>query len=656
MPLSRLSIKHQLFLIVSIIAFPAICIIINSGLQQRRDAIRHAQIETQELAETIVNEQKNLVASTRQLFIALSQLPEITARKQGEVQAILAEILKLSPQYSNIFITDPSGMVWASAVPLKEPVSVSDRRYFRNALASGRLSSGEYHIARTSKKPTFNLGYPLKDDAGRVSGVICAGFSLDYYRHILEASNLPKGASFALLDHKGIILTRAVDPEKYAGKPSNPEIFKHMLEGPEEETSAGTSSVTGDNRIQTYRKLRLEGEATPYMYVRAGIPTDIVMSAANAALVRNLMIYSVTLVIAFFISWLIGKRYIIDRVLVLERSSRRLADGDLNIRIAHLVGGGELGRLGQAFDNMAQRLADDVQELQRKADEYQAIIQTTSDGFNISDASGKILEANESYCRMIGYDANELLTMNIADIEAIENPEMVAAHIGKIITVGSDSFISRHKRKDGTEIDVEITTTYLDEKGGRFFSFVRDITDRKMLETELVRAATYDSLTGVFNRKSLEEKIETEVERAKRYGSTFSLIMFDIDDFKHINDTLGHHVGDKVLQNIAAVVNRNIRVLDAAGRWGGEEFMILLSETSNAEAAIVAEKLRAALASHRAGETDHVTASFGMTSYQADDTLDTIFKRVDDLLYSAKNNGKNRIALWRDDNQLVLDV
>jgi len=645
MPLSRLSIKYQLFLIVSIIALPAICIIINSGLQQRRDAIRHAQIETQELAETIVNEQKNLVASTRQLFIALSQLPEITARKQGEVQSILAEILKLSPQYSNIFITDPSGMVWASAVPLQEPVSVSDRRYFRNALASGRLSSGEYHIARTSKKPTFNLGYPLKDAAGRVTGVICAGFSLDYYRHILKASDLPKGASFALLDHKGIILTRAVDPEKHAGKPSNPEIFKHMLEGPEEETSVGTSSVIGDNRIQTYRKLRLEGEETPYMYVRAGIPTDVVMSEANAALVRNLMIYSITLVIAFFISWLIGKRYIIDRVLVLERSSRRLADGDLNIRIAHLVGGGELGRLGEAFDNMAQRLADDVQELRRKADEYQAIIQTTSDGFNISDTSGKILEANESYCRMIGYNANELLTRNIADIEAIENPEMVAAHNHKTITLGTDPFISRHKRKDGTEIDVEITTTYLDEKGGRFFSFVRDITDRKVLEAELVRAATYDSLTGVFNRKSLEEKIETEVERAKRYGSTFSLIMFDIDDFKHINDTLGHHVGDRVLQNIAAVVNRNIRVLDAAGRWGGEEFMILLSETSNAEAAIVAEKLRAALASHRAGEADHVTASFGMTSYQTEDTLDTIFKRVDDLLYSAKNSGKNRTAL-----------
>src|SRR6185369_9847699 len=104
MLLSRLSIKHQLFLIVAIIAFPAICIIIYSGIQQRRDAIHNAQMETQELAETIVNEQKNLVASTRQLFIALSQLPEVTTHKHVEVQAILAEILKLSPQYTNIFI------------------------------------------------------------------------------------------------------------------------------------------------------------------------------------------------------------------------------------------------------------------------------------------------------------------------------------------------------------------------------------------------------------------------------------------------------------------------------------------------------------------------------------------------------------------------
>jgi diguanylate cyclase (GGDEF)-like protein/PAS domain S-box-containing protein len=645
MHLSRLSIKYQLFLIVAIIAIPAICIIINSGIQQRRFAFHEAQMETQELAETIANEQKNLIASTRQLFIALSQLPDVTTHKQKEVQATLAEILKLSPQYTNIFIADPTGRIWASAVPLKEVLSVSDRRYFKNALASGKLSSGEYNIGRVTNKATFNVGYPLKNDAGKVTAVICVGLSLDYYRQIFEAYNLPQGASFALIDHKGIILTRAVDPVKYIGKPSNPEVFKHMLEGPEQETSTGTSSAAGDNRIQTYRKLRLEGESTPYMYVRAGIPIDAVMSAANTALGKNLIIYSVSLVAGFFFSWLVGKKYITDRVLALKLSSQRLADGDLDARVGHIVEGGELGMLGQAFDNMARRLSDYIQERQHKADEYHAIIQTTSDGFKICDINGNILEANDSYCRMIGYNINELLAMNIADIDAIENSKMVAAHISKSINTGSDSFISRHKCKDGTEIDVEVTTTYLDESGGQFYSFIRDITDKKKLEVELVRAATYDRLTGVLNRKSLEDKIEAEVERYKRYGNAFSLIMFDIDDFKQINDTSGHLAGDKVLQGIAEIVNQSIRVLDAVGRWGGEEFIVLLSETNAPEASIVAEKLRAALASQRIGEVDHVTASFGMTTYQSDDTLDTILKRVDDLMYLAKNSGKNRIAI-----------
>src|SRR6185369_8938569 len=357
MHLSRLSIKHQLLLIVAIIAFPAICIIVSSGLQQRRDAIHDAKIETQELAETIVNEQKNLIASTRQLFIALSQLTEVTTHKPVELHAILAEILKLSPQYTNIYIADPSGLVWASALPMKEVLSVSERRHFRNALTNGKLSSGEYMIGRVSNKATLNLGYPIKNATGKVTAVICVGLSLDYYRHIFEAYNLPQGTSFALIDHKGTILTRAVDPVKYMGKQSDPEIFKHMLEGPEEETSTGKSSVAGDNRIQTYRKLRLEGESTPYMYVRAGIPTDIVMAEANAALGKNLMVYSVSLLAAFFLSWLLGKKYIIDRLLVLQRSSQRLADGDLNIRVAHEVGGGEFGILGQTFDDMAQKLA-----------------------------------------------------------------------------------------------------------------------------------------------------------------------------------------------------------------------------------------------------------------------------------------------------------
>jgi len=486
MSLSRLSIRHQLLIIVCIIALPAICIIINSGIQQRRTAIHDAHLETQKLAEAIVSEQKNLVASTRQLFIALSQLPDITSRNHVEAQGILAEILKLSPQYSNIFIADQSGVVWASAVPLKAAVSVADRRYFRNALASGKLSSGEYHIARTSNKPTLNLGYPLQDTAGKVTDVICVGLSLEYYRHILDTYNLPKGASFALIDHKGIILTRAVEPEKFMGKPSNPEIFKHMLEGPEEETSIGTSSVVGDDRIQTYRKLRLEGESTPYMYVRAGIPTDIVMSEANAALGKNLMIYSVSLLVAFFLSWLIGKKYIIDRILALKRSSQRIAEGDLNTRVAHEVAGGEIGTLGHAFDNMAQKLAFREHALRESKNNYRNIFNTTHDALFVNDDSGRIIEANKSSEIMFGYTREELLNMSVEDLISGEPPYSfpeALVLIEKSLKEGTQKFEWLSRRKTGESFWTEIAITPTSVVGERrVLAVIRDITEHKEME------------------------------------------------------------------------------------------------------------------------------------------------------------------------------
>lgn len=486
MALSRLSIKHLLLLVVSIAAFPAICIIINSGLQQRRAAIYDAKLETQKLAEAIVSEQKNLVASTRQLFIALSQLPEITTRNEVKTQAILTEILKLSPQYSNIFIADRFGSVWASAVVLKEAVSIADRRYFKNALASGKLSSGEYHIARTSKKATLNLGYPLKDHTGKVTDVICVGLSLDYYQNIFAAYNLPKGASFALIDHQGVILARAIEPEKYVGKPSNPEIFKYMLKGPEEETSIGTSSVAGDNRVQTYRKLRIEGESTPYMYIRAGIPTSVVMTDANAALGKNLIIYFASLLGAIIFSWHIGKKYIIDRVLVLQRSSQRMADGDLTARVAHEVEGGEIGKLGQAFDDMARNLSSREQALRESESNYRDIFNTTHDALIVNNVSGTILEANRSAEIMFGYARNELLHMSVEDLIAGEPPYSfhdALILMEKSLEEGTQKFEWLSKRKNGESFWSELAITpsgAVEER--RILAVISDITERKEME------------------------------------------------------------------------------------------------------------------------------------------------------------------------------
>lgn len=488
MPLARLSIKNHLFLIVFIVAIPAICIIVNSGIQQRKDSTLNARIETKKLAEAIVREQESRITSARQLFAALSKLPEVANPNKVKAQIILSEILKLSPQYNNIFITDQKGIVWASAVPLKEVVSVSDRRYFKNATASGRLSSGEYNIARTSGKATLTLGYPLKDENGIVTGVICIGLSLDHYKHILEIYKLPQGASFAIIDHKGIILARAIEPEKFIGKQSNPEVFKQMLDGPEEETSAGTSGAIGDVRIQTYRKIRLEGESTPYMYVRAGIPATSVLSAANTALSKNLWTYAVFLMAAFFTSWLISKKYIVDRVLLLERSSQRLADGDLSIRIADKVTGGELGNLGQSLDVMAGKLILREEALATSERFLKTIIDTEPECVKLIDADTKLLMMNRAGLVMVQADSfAEVEGQPVSSLVTEEYREAFINLTCEVLNGGSGRLQFEIEGLKGRRLWMEThMVPFCNERGEAVsvLGITRDITEHRKAESD----------------------------------------------------------------------------------------------------------------------------------------------------------------------------
>ena len=171
---------------------------------------------------------------------------------------------------------------------------------------------------------------------------------------------------------------------------------------------------------------------------------------------------------------------------------------------------------------------------------------------------------------------------------------------------------------------------------------LQDITERKRLEQELRHLAMTDPLTGVFNRRHLMQTLESETQRARRHGRPLTLIMFDLDHFKEINDTCGHDQGDAVLVAVTAQISERLRASDILARWGGEEFMILLPETTAAAAAILAEGLRARL--HETPGVSPVTASFGVAQYHPGETLDQWLKRVDDLVFQAKHAGRDRIA------------
>jgi len=175
-----------------------------------------------------------------------------------------------------------------------------------------------------------------------------------------------------------------------------------------------------------------------------------------------------------------------------------------------------------------------------------------------------------------------------------------------------------------------------------YIHYLIDITEEKIREKELYDLSITDPLTKIYNRRYTFQRIEHEIELCKRTGRRFSLIMFDLDNFKHINDTYGHNLGDIVLKEVTKIIRERIRKVDILGRWGGEEFLLMLPETSLLSAAFLADELRHKIESANIANLS-VTASFGVTEYCDGDTVYTITERVDNFMYSAKKKGKNRV-------------
>jgi len=254
--------------------------------------------------------------------------------------------------------------------------------------------------------------------------------------------------------------------------------------------------------------------------------------------------------------------------------------------------------------------------------------------FNYTLAEGEVLQAvGLSPSAIEGKEIHEIFP---DDINNILIPKFHAALAGERATLEllwCDRFF-------------HVQTLPVRTESGDIFAgliMTMDITDRKQMELALEKAAATDRLTGIHNREKIENELEMELERSRRYNSSMSLIMFDIDLFKNVNDTYGHSIGDLVLKHIAKIVSENIRLVDYFGRWGGEEFMLVLPETKIDQAEVLAEKLRCLIETCDVEVGSKITCSFGVTQLKAQDSSGQIIKRVDAALYKAKNGGRNRV-------------
>lgn len=222
--------------------------------------------------------------------------------------------------------------------------------------------------------------------------------------------------------------------------------------------------------------------------------------------------------------------------------------------------------------------------------------------------------------------------------------------------------------KDIKPNDIKLATNNETEKLNHYFSTLLVELQGKITQAnhyaveldesnrKLVNLAVKDSLTGLYNHGYIKERLEQEISRAKRFNHLISLMMIDIDDFKAVNDTYGHLVGDHVLRTISRLIHETVGPLGIASRYGGEEFLVLFPETNESEAKRIAENIRHKIDAHNftlspIGDNApsgtpfiHLTCSNGTCSFPEDgDKVDTLISKSDTAVYQAKKNGKNRV-------------
>jgi diguanylate cyclase (GGDEF)-like protein len=210
-----------------------------------------------------------------------------------------------------------------------------------------------------------------------------------------------------------------------------------------------------------------------------------------------------------------------------------------------------------------------------------------------------------------------------------------------------DLFVQMKDKFEKTHIFKLQTNKYEHKNIEHFVFSFTDITEIKKTSDFFRHKATHDGLTALHNRQYFSELLTNEIHRSKRYNTPFVLVMFDIDHFKQINDSYGHDVGDEVLVNLSSFVKNSLRNTDIFARWGGEEFMILLPETSIENTQEKIEQLRINIANTQLSKQikNPITVSFGITLFNPKDTKGTLLKRVDVALYNAKAFGRNRLEI-----------
>ena len=335
---------------------------------------------------------------------------------------------------------------------------------------------------------------------------------------------------------------------------------------------------------------------------------------------------------------LLLKKTVIQPVGFLCAKAEAMGEGDLDSPII-LSTRDELGHLAHALNIMREQLKKSYEKIRIQQDKLTTIILSAQEGIIVTDRKGNVVLTNPAAERLLEKSEAEIVQegfLNLLDdseyldkylaVSGIDMPNTLV-YKNRVIQIQASTI----ERSDGSKIGSAI--------------FLRDVTEEKKLHEQLKLIATTDALTGLYNRRHLDERLEQEFYRAQRHNGSIAVLLFDVDHFKKFNDTYGHDQGDRVLAALGKLLKNRFRSSDIPCRYGGEEFLIILVEVNYDGAMLVANRTRAEV-EKMVVDGLKVTISIGVALHPTDKAKDpkALVKLADNALYAAKRGGRNQVC------------
>jgi len=643
--IAGLGIRGRLALLALAFGLPVLgYIAFNAGqqLDQEREVAKERNLA---FARIVAARLDDCVGDVNQLLATLSQVVAATADGAQANDLLLGDLRPNLPSHvSNVAVWNENGQnVGALDSALRDhPFSVADRQYFRAALVSSELV---VEAPVLSRNDGANLAVFARrvSRVGRPVAVVAASIRLARLDSLLsDGGTLPAGSVITLIDQRGTVLSRSVDPERWIGHSvaTQDRVMADIARG---EGTAERAGLDGVVRLAGYTTAR----SVPWL-VSVGVPTAAALAPLRRHLFENLLVACFALLLGSAAAASVGE-WIARPLRQLASDAALLERGRLSHR-SSVSAVGETGVLASGLNAMAQALEDRALALGQSEERLRLVTDNVPAFISYIDRERRYRFANASYYDFFGLAPQSIIGETMRDIHGEVLYQRIKPKLDEALGGMPVHF---EQADDGPRGRRTYNVTYLpdyadDHQVRGVYAMGQDITEQKALEEKLARMAQYDQLTGLPNRYLLHDRLAQACARSRRDGVELALFYLDLNDFKRFNDAHGHATGDAMLQEFAGRVTATVRATDTVARIGGDEFVVLMEGSfTTAQLEQLARKIVEVVEQpfEIDGKALHTSSSVGVATCPPWSSWQELLHTADSAMYDAKAAGRGAVVV-----------